>query len=278
MDLEAAMEFCTSSQEALEPEIQEFYCHVLTALRAAAVPFLAGGAYVLECYTGIVRHTKDLDIFVRPRDNDHILATLAAAGYRTEHTFPHWLSKAFQGENVIDIIYRSGNSIAEVDDAWFDYAVEGQVMGIPVRLCPPEEIIWSKAFIMERERYDGHDIVHLLRACGETLDWPRLLQRFGPHWRVLISHLILYGFVYPAEQSRIPSWVMEELLGRLQRELAGPLPTERLCQGTLLSREQYLVDIERWGYQDARLQPRGPMTPEDVAQWTAAIEGEEVGE
>ncbi|MBX9695739.1 MAG: hypothetical protein K2Z81_25365 [Cyanobacteria bacterium] len=33
-----------------------------------------------------------------------------------------------------------------------------------------------------------------------------------------------------------------------------------LNQGVLLSREQYLPDIEDWGYQDARLEPRGKMS------------------
>jgi hypothetical protein len=28
----------------------------------------------------------------------------------------------------------------------------------------------------------------------------------------------------------------------------------------------------RWGYQDARLQPRGPLSREEIAHWTAAIE------
>jgi hypothetical protein len=28
---------------------------------------------------------------------------------------------------------------------------------VPVIFCPPEEMIWSKAFVMERERYDGAD-------------------------------------------------------------------------------------------------------------------------
>jgi hypothetical protein len=33
-----------------------------------------------------------------------------------------------------------------------------------------EEVIWSKAFVTERERYDGADIMHVLLACAETLD------------------------------------------------------------------------------------------------------------
>ena len=42
------------------------------------------------------------------------------------------------------------------------------VLDKEVKLCPPEEIIWSKSFIMERERFDGADINHLLRICAAT--------------------------------------------------------------------------------------------------------------
>jgi hypothetical protein len=45
-----------------------------------------------------------------------------------------------------------------------------------------------------------------------------------------------------------------------------------VCQGTLLSRAQYLVDVDEWGYEDARMQPRGAMTEDQVRQWTAAID------
>ena len=40
----------------------------------------------------------------------------------------------------------------------------------------------------------------------------------------------------------------------------------------MLSREQYLIDVEEWDYEDARVAPRGTMSPEDVAHWTAAID------
>ena len=49
-----------------------------------------------------------------------------------------------------------------------------------------------------------------------------------------------------------------------------PCP-EPLCRGTLISREQYLVDILEWGYVDARMAPRGPMTATEIADWTEAI-------
>ncbi|MGH7322419.1 MAG: hypothetical protein ACRELA_22725 [Candidatus Rokuibacteriota bacterium] len=262
----------TARPDAIDPYTREVYCRALKTLDRAAVPFLVGGAYAFERYTAIARHTKDLDVFVHRRDLGRVFELLSAAGYRTELTFPHWLGKALMGEALIDVIFGSGNGVAEVDDEWFAHGVDSEVLGVRVTLCPPEEMIWSKAFIMERERYDGADIAHLLHARGTSLDWRRLLTRFGPHWRVLLSHLTLFGFIYPAERSRIPAEVMREFLRRLEGELGRSSPEERLCQGTLLSREQYLVDVMQWGFRDARLFPRGAMTMGEVAQWTAAIE------
>jgi hypothetical protein len=197
---------------------------------------------------------------------------LAETGYRTELTAPHWLAKAFYGEDFIDIIFSSGNGIATVDDAWFAHAVEAQMLGRTIKICPAEETIWSKAYVMERERYDGADVAHLLRACGAQMDWPRLLQRFGEHWAVLLSHLILFNFIYPSDRAQIPDWVWQELLERIQRELGRPAPAERICRGTLLSKAQYLIDIESWNYVDARLSPTGVMTQEQTAQWTASVD------
>ena len=47
---------------------------------------------------------------------------------------------------------------------------------------------------------------------------------------------------------------------------------DAVCRGTILSREQYLADIECWGYRDARRLPEGTMTTAEIARWTAAIE------
>jgi len=252
-----------------------FYRQALMALQAAQVPFLVGGGYALAHYAGTIRHTKDFDIFVYPHHCARVLEILHATGYDTELTFPHWLGKVCNGPDCIDVIFSSGNCIATVDEAWFAHAVAGSVLGISVHFCPPEELFWSKSYVMERERYDGADIIHLLHVCSVQFDWQRVLKRFGAHWRVLLHYLILFGFVYPGMQSCIPSWVMQELLDRLQHEVHYPPPLARVCQGTLLSRAQYLIAINCWGYRDARLKPTGLMTAADIAQWTAAISAEE---
>lgn len=254
----------------LSAETQRFYRHAVQLLKRANVPFLVGGAYGLAHYTGIIRHTKDFDVFVRPAHVELALAALASGKYRTELTFTHWLGKAFHAEDFIDLIFSSGNGIAKVDDIWFQHARPAALFGETVLLCPPEETIWSKAFVCERERFDGADINHLILACGANIDWQRVLFRFGPYWRVLFSHLLLFGFVYPSERGIIPAHVMEHLTQRLLHENQAPRVHRRVCQGTLLSRTQYVIDLDDWGFADARVGSEASMSSAEADEWTKA--------
>src|SRR5213592_1142895 len=252
----------------------DFHRRSMAALQDANVPFLLGGAYVVEVYSGVSRRSKDFDLYVRPRDVDAAMDALARAGYKTEMTFPHWLAKAGRGRDYIDLIFRAGNGLCEVDDSWFERARDDKLLGSHMKLSAPEEMIWMKAFIMERERFDGADIAHILRRCAMDLDWPHLVRRFGPDWRVLLSHLVLFGYIYPSERDKIPTAVIDDLIGRLRKE-ASAAARDRVCRGTLLSRKQYLLDIEERGFHDARLDQRVHMDSGDIAHWTRAIAKEE---
>ncbi|HEX5830524.1 MAG TPA: hypothetical protein VFY16_06045, partial [Gemmatimonadaceae bacterium] len=212
---------------------RQFYRDVLLALRGGSLPFLVGGAYAFARYTGIKRPTKDFDLFLRPDDFPAALRVLAAAGLDTEASFPHWLGKAGRGEHVVDIIFSSGNGVAKVDDGWFAHAVHGEVFALPVPLIPPEEMLWSKAYVMERERYDGADVMHLLHARGQLLDWPRLVARFGADWELLLVHLLLYQYIYPGDPHPAPAFVYDDLFGRLATLLRQEPTRDRICRGTL---------------------------------------------
>ena len=246
----------------------------VVALQDADIPFLIGGAYVVEVYAGVSRHTKDFDLYLRPQHVDLALNALKRAGYKTKKTYPHWLAKAGRDRDHVDLIFRAGNGLCEVDDSWFERAHGHEFLGSEVKLCAPEEMIWMKAYIMERERFDGADIAHILQSCAEKLDWEHLVRRFGPDWRVLLSHLVLFGYIYPGERDKIPAAVMDNLVARLrsERRTAGADP---ICRGTLLSRKQYLMDIQERGFRDARLQQRVHMNANDIAHWTRAIAKEE---
>jgi len=261
-----------SLEEEVDPHVADFYRQTLRALNGAGILFLVGGTFSHACYTGIRRSTKDLDLFIHREDYERIAQLMQRHGWRTELTHPHWLAKVYDGPEFIDLIFNSGNGVTPVDKRWFRGNCRAEILGVPVLIANAEDSLLSKAFIMERERYDGGDIAHLLEANAQRLDWVSLLERFGPHWRVLLAHLTLFGYIYPGQRHHIPDWVMSRLMERLADEMREPPAThENVCAGTLLSREQYLHDVERLGYVDGRLTGASSMTAEDVALWTADI-------
>lgn len=250
------------------PTRATFYRRVIDSLSAANIPFLIGGAFALCRHVGVKRGTGDLDLMVCEEDWPVVAQTLRRQGVVTKLVFPHWLGKALALRAQVDIIFNGGNGATPVTRDWFAFATPAKLMGHDVLLCPPEELLWSKAFVMERERFDGGDVLHLLRALAHRIDWERLLCRFRGSEAVLRAHLILFSFVYPGEASQVPA--------SIDARLAAAMATERvppdLCRGTLLSRAQYLSDIEQGGYRDARLPPFGKLTDRAWLTWTNAID------
>ena len=248
---------------APDEKTQEFYVDVLRTLDQAGLRYAVGGGYAMAHYTGIARNTKDLDIFVCESDHRRILDLLATRGYKTEYFYPFWIAKALSGDSFIDILYNSGNGLSVVDDGWFRYSMPIEVHGYPTRLVPAEEQLWSKAFVQDRDRFDGADVIHLILGRGNKFDWKRLLARFEGHERVLLAHVLLFGYAYPCERDVVPAWVMEELHQRVHDEEPPPQP---LCRGTFMAHRGYGTAIRDWGYTDGRLNPHGPLTEAEVAQ------------
>jgi hypothetical protein len=261
----------TLDEKMLDGPAQTFYRKAVQTLLDSDRPFLVGGAFALAAITGVKRHTKDIDIFLVRRDLEGVLDAFRAAGYETEVTYPHWLAKVRRGGYFLDVIFNLGNGAGPVDDDWLARGFDGEVLGLPVRMCAPEEMIWSKVFVLDRGRFDGADVNHLLRATADRLDWRRLLRRCDAHWPVLLSHLVLFGYTYPSERGRVPDWVMAELLGRLRADLWTTQDDLRVCRGTLFSPTEYRIDVEQWGYRDVRLPPDGDLTREQIRGWTEGV-------
>jgi Nucleotidyl transferase of unknown function (DUF2204) len=247
-----------------------FYQDVMRRLAGNGIEFLVGGGYAFGHYTGLQRDTKDFDLMVRPSAVPTVINICQTAGYQADYAFSHWLAKICGSEGLVDIIFRSSNGLCEVDDEWFAAAPRVEILDTAVRLVRPEEMIWQKAYVMERERFDGADIAHLLASCGEQLSWKKLLLRFGPDWRVLLSHLALFAFIYPAQRRVVPRDVLSDLISRLINEEQKGSGTEQICNGTLLSRREYRYDVIVKGLQDARLNNRCRISQEELNIWDNA--------
>ena len=217
------------------PEAVDFYVAGLRMLVESGIPFLLSGTYALSCFTGIVRPTKDLDLFCKPSDAPKILAYFKSKGCEIEVEDERWIGKVWQDDNFFDVIYNISTASIAITDEWFGEVYEVEVYGTTVRITPPTEFILSKLFLQDRYRYDGADVTHVILKKHDQIDWKRLLSAVELYWEVLLIHVLNFRFIYPTERERIPRWLFDELLERLQAQAEMPAARMRICRGRLLS-------------------------------------------
>ena len=155
------------------------------------VQFVIAGAFALHEHTGIWRDTKDLDFFLPAKEVPRALQVLAQDGFQTQVLDTVWLAKARRGDFFVDLITGMSNAVIRVDYSWIKRALLSEVLGIPVRVLAPEELIASKVFVTRRERFDGADICHVIYGTKGKLDWKHLLHLMGEHWEMLLWCLVL---------------------------------------------------------------------------------------
>jgi hypothetical protein len=255
----------THSEFWIPEEERELYKRCLNALNEAGVPCVVAGAYAIYEHTGIIRQTKDLDLFCTPDAVLQAMQVLRDAGFITRLEQTHWIGKAISRDNrdhFIDIIYGMGNGLALIDDDWYRHSSPAILAASQVRVAPPEELIWHRLFINERHRHDMADIAHLILCVGHLMDWRRLLAKTAEHWPLLLSQLMMFRYVYPGYRDQVPQWVLRELMERAEeasQEHSAEGEDRNLTRGTLISRFSFAIDVNEWGFHDLRAEKTAAM-------------------
>lgn len=229
---------------------EKFYIESLKLLQKSKVPFMIAGSFAVMEYTGIQRKTKDLDIFCKAGDYLHIVSFFQQHGYKTEVEDERYIAKVVKGDIFFDVIFGSANAITPVTGAWFENAYDAKLFGLSVKIIPPEELIWSKIFVQDRYKYDGADIAHVILKKGREMNWERVLNYCEQYWEVLLIHILNFRFIYPTEREVIPRKILDELILRLNEQINAPTPQMRVCRGRLYSRDDYAIDVQKWGFAD----------------------------
>ena len=232
-------------------EERQAYQRALRALNEAGVKYVISGLYALYEYTGIYRKTKDLDVFVEPGVVVEAARVLKAAGFNVYLEQAHWIAKAMWDDKQTDLIYGMGNGMAFIDELWYDRSRPSILAATPVRMAPPEDLIWHRLFVSERHRSDSADVLHLFLCRGHELDWEHLIKRVGNDWRLLLAQIHLFDFVYPGHRAHVPQWVRQDLYKRAA-EAIDEVGDPKTCCGTMISRFSYTIDVNEWGFHDPR--------------------------
>jgi hypothetical protein len=191
------------------------YQRVLVGAREAGLRFAAGGAFAAAAHTGRWRNTKDLDLYVVPADRERMIAIVNAAGlkdlYEREAYDRRWIYRGTAEGVIVDVIWAMANQRADVDEAWLTRGPEVTLRGERLRVIPPEEIIWAKLYVFQRDRNDWTDVLNILYNRVQALDWRHLLHRLEDDSRVLAGVLSVFAWLTPTRAQHVPGWVWDRL-------------------------------------------------------------------
>jgi Nucleotidyl transferase of unknown function (DUF2204) len=200
--------------ERLPPEQWSIYRSVMARARKRGLQFAVGGGFATMTYTGQWRATKDIDFFILERNKDEMIRILADSGladyYEQQPYERHWIYRSYKDEIIVDVIWAMANRRAAVDEDWLR-GPQMELGGERFRLVPAEETLWSKLYVLQRDRCDWPDGLNLICSMGTDLNWRRLIERVDGDAPLLHALLSVFGWVCPERAGELPAWVWNEL-------------------------------------------------------------------
>ena len=176
--------------------------------------FAVGGGLAAMTYAGQWRNTKDIDLYVLPRDREEMIGVVTALGledyYEKQAYDRKWIYRSYKDDTIVDIMWAMANQRAQVDEAWLN-GPEVEAGEERFRLLAAEEELWCKLYVLQRDRCDWPDALNLLYGVGPELDWHRLISRVAED-RALLSGLLSTFVWLCAERAReLPGWIWREV-------------------------------------------------------------------
>jgi hypothetical protein len=201
--------------EAISTAEWATYRTAIHVLREAGVRSMLGGGFALATFTGRWRDTKDIDFYIHPEDRDAAVSALLRAGFADY--FPlrpydrKWIYRTTRSGVIVDIIWAMANQRARVDECWFRRAGSVQVRDEQVNVLPPEEFMWCKLYVMQRDHCDWPDVFNLVYAIGPRLDWDHLMDRLEEDLPLLKGFLSVYSWLCPRTAQKLPARLWRRL-------------------------------------------------------------------
>ena len=200
--------------DCMSEEQWSIYQRVIADCRAAGLPFAVGGGLAIGVYTGRWRNTKDIDLYVLRKDVERAKEILSRAGlvdYYDQLPYDRaWIYRSVHDKTIVDVIFSMANHKSDVDETWIMGGPEVTIGGETFRVVPPEEMIWAKLYVLQKDRCDWPDVFNMIYAQHEQLDWRRLVDRLGADAPLLRSVLTVFGWLCPALTRKLPRWLWEE--------------------------------------------------------------------
>lgn len=165
---------------------------VTNVLRAEGISFaLAGGCAVYALGGPASEH--DVDVFLTEDDAPVARKALVAAGMRAVDPPEDWLTKVYDGDNLVDLIFRPNQR--EVTSRLLARARQTRVGATSAPVLPATELVIDKLLVLGEHRCDFTPLLPVVRALREQVDWTRVARetRDSPYARAFLSLLAELG-------------------------------------------------------------------------------------
>jgi hypothetical protein len=205
---------CAAWPERCGAQQWAVYERVLAAARERGIRFAVGGAFAAMTYIGQWRNTKDLDLYIEKSKRDEMVQMLSALGLRDYYEkAPYdreWIYRSYADDTIVDVIWAMANQRAQVDADWLR-GPEVEAGGERFRLLPPEELLWSKLYILQHERCDWPDILNLLQEVGPVMNWRHVFERVADDAPFIRALFAIFAWLSPNRARELPAWIWKEL-------------------------------------------------------------------
>ena len=137
-------------------------------LMDAGIRFAVGGGIACWCY-GAPESDHDVDFMVREEDARRAQDVLVTHGMKPEDPPEDWLLKVYDGDVLIDLIYRPEG--LTITDEVLDRAPERDVAALKMKVLRLEDVFVTKLLSYNEHHLDYLGLLAVARAVREQVDW-----------------------------------------------------------------------------------------------------------
>ena len=148
----------------------------VATLRDREIPFMLGGSLAAWARGG-PEPRNDLDLMLKPQDAERALDALGQAGMRPEEPPEEWLVKAWNGDVLVDLIFRPSG--LDITDEVLARAETIPVMAVGTPVMALEDALVTMLTALDEHSLDYTRLVAIARSLREQIDFPRLRVRTG---------------------------------------------------------------------------------------------------
>ncbi len=177
--------------------MRESLKRVAVALKQAGIPFALGGGYAGWARGG-PEPEHDVDFLLQEEHTDQALHVLRDAGLRVDRPPEDWLVKVYDGEVLVDLVFRPAQR--PVTPEILERATEVEVDSVAMPVLSATDLMLTKLLVLNEHYCDFSKIYPHVRALREQVDWQTVRESVSgsPFARAFLVTCEEIGILEPA--------------------------------------------------------------------------------